>query len=112
MNPDYLWLTGALQLLTLFVVAPTLGIAIAYAAWRGKPQNVRPDRYPMLCIASGIIAVLLFGFAKWLDADVRTPQYFLQVACVLISGLLFGVFMGYGISVLLGSWRWHKRTRL
>jgi hypothetical protein len=32
MNPDYLWLTGAMQLLTLFVVGPVIAIAIAYAA--------------------------------------------------------------------------------
>ena len=61
---------------------------------------------------SGVIASLLLGFAKWINADVRTPQYFLQLACVLVSGLLFGVLMGSGFSVLLCLWRWHKATRL
>jgi hypothetical protein len=112
MNPDYLWLTGALELLTFFVVGPVLAIAIAYAAWRGKPQNFNPERYGIVCIASGVTAFLLFGFAKWMNADVRTTQYFLQLACVLLSGLLFGVFMGCGFPVLLRLWRWHKTTRL
>ncbi|MGB9103778.1 MAG: hypothetical protein WCC59_03380, partial [Terriglobales bacterium] len=69
MNPDYLWLTGAMELLTFFVVGPALAIAIAYAAWRGKPQNFNPERYGMVCVASGVTASLLFGSAKWLNAD-------------------------------------------
>jgi hypothetical protein len=112
MNPDYLWLTEAVELLIFFVVRPVLAIAIAFAAWRGKPQNVNTERYGMVCVASGVIASLLFGFAKWMNDDVRTAQYFLQFACVLLSGLLFGVFMGCGFSVLLRLWRWHKTTRL
>jgi hypothetical protein len=112
MNPDYLWLTEAVELLIFFVVRPVLAIAIAFAAWRGKPQNVNTERYGMVCVASGVIASLLFGFAKWMNADVRTAQYFLQFAYVLLSGLLFGVFMGCGFSVLLRLWRWHKTTRL
>jgi hypothetical protein len=94
MNPEYLWLTGAMQLLTFFVVGPALAIAIAYGAWRGKQQNLNPVRYGMLCITSGVAAFLLFGFAKWINADVRTAQYFLELACVLLSGLFFGVFVG------------------
>jgi MFS superfamily sulfate permease-like transporter len=66
----------------------------------------------MLCVMSGVAAFLLFGFAKWINADVRTAQYFLQLTCVLLSGLLFGVFVGCGFSVLLCLWRWHKTTRL
>ncbi len=110
MNPEYLWLTGALELLTFFVVAPILAIAIAYSAWRRRPHF--PERHGVVCVASGLAALLLFGFAKWMNADVRTAQYFLQLACVLLSGLLFGVFMGCGFSVLLRLGRWHNATRL
>jgi hypothetical protein len=73
MNPDYLWLTGAIELLTFFVAGPVLAIAIAYAAWRGKPKIFNPERYGMMCIASGVTASLLFVFVKWMNADVRTP---------------------------------------
>jgi hypothetical protein len=66
----------------------------------------------MLCVVSGTIAFLLFVFAMWLNADVRMQQYFLQLAAVLLSGLLFGVFMGCGFSALLHVLRWHKATRL
>src|SRR3954451_5196807 len=67
MNPDYLWLTGALQLLTLFVVGPAIAIAIAHAAWRRKPQNFNPKRYGILCVASGVTASLLLVSAKWIN---------------------------------------------
>jgi hypothetical protein len=112
MNPEYLWLAGVIQLLTFFVVGPVLAIAIGYAAWRGKPKDFNPKRYGIVCVTSGATAVLLIVFAKWMNADVRTAQYFLQLSCVLLSGLLFGVFMGCGFSVLLSLLDWHKATRL
>jgi len=112
MNPDYLWLTEAIELLTLFVVGPVLAIAIRYAAWTGKENNLNSQRPEVVCIASGVAGFLLFAFVKWPNADVRTPQYFLQFACFLLSGILFGVFMGTGFSAFLRLWRWHKATRL
>jgi hypothetical protein len=112
MNPDYLWLTDALQLLTLFVVGPVIAIAIAYAAWRQKPQSSNLRRYGMLCVASGVSASLLLGLAKWINADVRTPKYFLQLACTLFGGLLLGVGIGCFFPVLLHFRHWHKTTRL
>jgi hypothetical protein len=112
MNPEYLWLTEALELLTLFVVGPVLAIAILYAAWRGKPKSSNGARYGMICVASGVAAVLLLLCAKWMNADVRETQYFVQLACVLLFGLLFGVSMGCAGVVFLRAWFWHKATRL
>jgi hypothetical protein len=112
MNPQYLWLTDATELLTIFVVGPVLAIAIAYAAWRGKPKNFNPERYGIACIGSGVAAFLLFGLAKWMNADVRTAWYFLQLAFVLLGGLFFGVSMGCFFPVLLRVWRWHEATRV
>jgi hypothetical protein len=104
-NP-VIWLTDAIQILTFFVIGPVLAAAIAFSALRGILQNAMPERFRVLCVASGATAFLRFAFAKWINADVRTPWYFLQVACVLFSGLRFGVFMGCGASVLLRSSRW------
>jgi len=112
MNPDYLWLTTAIELLTFFAIGPVLAVVIAYAAWRGKPRTFVFRRYGTLWVASGVAALLLLAFAKWIDADVRTAQYFLQLASVLLSGLLFGVCSGCGLAVLLRLWHWHQRTRL
>ena len=112
MNPEYLWLTYAMQLLTFFGIGPALAIAITYKAWRGKSQNFNLQRYGVLCVTSGVAASLLLGFAKWINADVRTATYFLQLVCVLVSGVLFGVCMGCGGSLLLRLWHWHKATHL
>ena len=112
MNPDYLPLVDALELLTVFGIGPLLACAIAYVAWSGKPPTFTARQWRLVCAASGALALLLFAFAKWLDADVRTPQFFLQLAAVLAFGLLWGVFMGAGAAVLLDVWRFHKRTRL
>jgi hypothetical protein len=112
MNPKYLWLADAIQLLTLFVVEPVIAIVIAYAAWRGKPRNFTPQRYGLVCIASSVSAALLLVLAKWINADVRTSQYFLQLGCFLLGFMLLGAGMGSFFAVLLQVWRWHKVTRL
>ena len=112
MNPQYLWLTGALELVSLFVTGPVLAIAIPYMAWRGKLPSFNGGRYGMVCVTSGGTAVLLLLCAKWINADVREPRYFLQLACVLVGGLLFGVCMGCGGIIFLRAFFWHKATRL
>jgi hypothetical protein len=108
MNPHYHWLTEGLELITFIFVSPALAIVIAYKIWRARANS---KQYGMQCVASGGAALVLFGVAKWLDADIRTPQYFLQLACVLLSFLLFGVCVGYFFSVLLGIWHWHDSAR-
>ena len=111
MNPHYyLWLTESLELLAFFVLQPVIGIVIAYKAWRGEPQNL--SRYGVPCLASGATAVVLLVLAKWLNADVRTVIYVLQVACIVLGFSLFGVCMGCGFSFLLRIWHWHKSTRI
>jgi|ERR1035438_464114 hypothetical protein len=110
MNPKYLWSTEALELLSFFFIQPVIGVVIAYKAWRGQPENL--SRYGVPCVASGVTAVLLIVFAKWLNADVRTSVYLLQVACLVLGFLLFGVCMGCGFSIFLRMWHWHKKSRL
>jgi hypothetical protein len=112
MNPDYIWLSDAIAAVTFFVVGPILAVGIAYRARRTKPQDFSPKRYGILCAGSGLAAVLLLEFVQWMNADVRTPQYFGQLACVLLSGLLFGVCMGCCFLLILHVWRWHQASRL
>jgi hypothetical protein len=75
------------ELLTFFVLQPAIAVVIAYKAWRGRPENLR---FTVPCVVSGAAAVLLIVFAKWLNADVRTSIYLLQVACFALGFLLFG----------------------
>lgn len=111
MNPHYyLWLTESLEFAAFFVLQPVIGIVIAYKAWRGEPQNL--PRYGLLCLECGVVAVVLLVFAKWLNADVRTVIYLLQVACIVVGFSLFGACMGCGFSFLLRMWNWHKSSRL
>ena len=110
MNPHYHWLTESLELLTFLAFGPALGIVIAYRAWRNR-ERINPKQSGMRCIASGGAALGLYVFAKWIDADIRAPQYF-QLACVLLCLLLFRMCQGYFFSVLIGMWRWHDSTRL
>ena len=116
MNPHFLWLTEGLELLTFTFIAPVLAIVIAYRTWREKERKPDPKRYAARCAAFAVAGLSLFAFAKWIDLDVRSPKYFLYLACVLLSFLSFGVCEGYGLSVLLDllRWlkRWHKTTRL
>jgi len=111
MKPHYFWLAEALELVTFFAIAPGLAVVIAYREWRDRKNTVKPKQYGMRCIWTGGAAALLLGLAKWIGADVGTPLYFLQLTCVLLSLLLFGMCEGYAISLLLGVWRWHKTTR-
>ncbi|HKR32330.1 MAG TPA: hypothetical protein VJT08_17745, partial [Terriglobales bacterium] len=112
MNPDYMWIAETMELLSFFFVGPLLAISVAYLAWRGRPHSFGPKGYTIVCLASGVTALLLLQLAKWINADVRTPQYFVQLASILLSGLLIGIFVGSGFSVLFKIWRWHKTTRL
>jgi cell division protein FtsW (lipid II flippase) len=110
MNPRYLWLTEALELFTLFLIAPTVSLLIAYRTWRARKLD--PKRYAARCVAFAIIGLLLFAFARWMELDVRSPKYLFYLACMLLSFLSLGVSQGYFFSVLLDLWRWHKTTRL
>src|SRR6478752_822825 len=43
MNLDFLWLTGALQLLVLFVVGPVIAVAIALCGMATKATELQPQ---------------------------------------------------------------------
>ena len=109
MNPHYHWPTEGVEFLSFFLFAPALSVFVAYKAWREKAA---PRQYGIRCVAFGVLAVVLFFVAKWLDADIRSPLYFLQFACVVLSLLLLGICVGCFFSVLLNIWNWHKSTRV
>ena len=112
MNPNYLWLTEAIELLSFLVLMPAIAIAIAYAAWQRKAAERQPEavrdgvrRIRRHCLSA-------VGACEPDECRYQTMQYFLQLACLLSALLLFGVSMGCGFPVLLHFWRWHRATRL
>jgi hypothetical protein len=110
MNPHYLWLAETLELI-FFFSGPAIAIVIAYRALRERRGKSKPKPYGMRCIAAATTAVVLFGLARWMNAEVSSPLYFVQLACALLSLLAFGAAMGYFVPVLVNWWRWHSTTR-
>ena len=108
MNPHYLWLTESLEVLTILGIAPAVAIVIALRTWR----DARPGSHVMSCVASGGVAFVLIGFAQWMNADIRSPLFFLQLACTITGFVLLGVWMGYGFSLLVGLLRFHNSSKL
>ena len=95
MNPKYLWLTDAMLLLTLYVVGLGIANVIAYAAWRGKPQNFKCS-----AIRVGVRRVRRDFFSSDLGGEVdqcrrQNPAIFLAVGQPLSE--LFVTWRGYGV---------------
>ena len=74
-------------------------------------ENFNPDRQEKMCVTSGATTFLLFGFAKWINTDARTTRHFAQSACVLLSGLLFGMFVGFVHSAFTSTYSPRKSSR-
>ncbi len=94
MNPAYLPIVDVLELITLFVVGPLISAAIGIAAWRGKPTGLNREKYGIAFVVLGAIGFCLLMFVQRMQADVRTLQYFLQLACFVVGALFLGVAGG------------------
>jgi hypothetical protein len=95
-----LWIEAGLLLFTFFVVVPSIAAAIAYAAWKGIPKNFNREMYGMAFFATVSASGFLMVYAQRMQADVRTWQYLLQIACFGLGALLFGVAGGCGVGVV------------
>jgi|SRR5580698_8124961 hypothetical protein len=98
MNLRYLPIVDGLLLFALFVGAPSISAAIGYFAWKGRPNGFDRERYGLSAITIGVPAFALMVYALRMHADVRTPQYLLQLACfacgTVLSGIAGGCFVG------------------
>jgi len=100
MDPRYLKIVDALVLLALFAGAPAISAVVGYAAWKGRPSGFDRERYALSFVASGAAAMFLMMYAQRM-ADVRTAQYYLQLACFLLGVFLFGIAGGCVFGVFL-----------
>ena len=110
MNPHYLWLTERLESFNVLLVRTSTCDChcVQVLAEEGPNSKLHGTR----CVAFITSFILLFVLAKWIDADVRTPQYFLQLTCVLLSFLSFGLAQGYLFFRLARPRIPHNATRL
>jgi hypothetical protein len=64
-SPVSLWIVDGFVLFTLLVVAPSMSIAIAHAAWKGKPRTFDREKY----FASFVACLAASAFLMVCGAD-------------------------------------------
>jgi uncharacterized membrane protein len=99
MDPRYLPIVDGLLLFALFVGAPSISAAIGYVAWKGKPNGFDRERYGLSAITAGAPGIALMVYTQRMRVDVRTPQYFLQLACFALGVVLLGVAGGCFVGI-------------
>jgi hypothetical protein len=98
-------IVDALLLLALFVGVPAIAGGIGYAASKGKPKTFDRDTYVVGFVACFLAASGVLFYAIHMQADVRTWQYLLQLACFGLGLLLFGIAGGCGIGIFTRRFR-------
>ena len=93
------WVEAASLLFAFFIIVPSTAAVIGYAAWKGKPKSFDRSMYWTAFAAATGVSVFLMVVAKRMQADVRTWQYLVQMACFGVSILLFGVAGGCMIGI-------------
>lgn len=89
-----LWLLDLMLLFILFILAPLIAALIARAAWKGKPANFSREKYFICLVACAIAACVLMMNAHWLQAEITSAQFLVELICFILGAVLFGVAGG------------------
>ena len=92
-------IVDGLLFLALFMGVPAIAAGTGYAALKGRPKNFDHESYAMGFVACLLASGFLLVYAQRTQADVRTWQYLLQLACFGLGLLLFGIAGGCGIGI-------------
>lgn len=84
---------------SFFVLAPSIAAAIAYAAWKGWPKTFDREMYWTAFVASGAVTALVNAYAMRIRAVGETWLHIVQLACLGLCALLFGVAFGFGVGI-------------
>jgi uncharacterized membrane protein len=97
--PLPIWIEATLFFLVFFGVVPAVAVVIGYAAWRGKPENWDRSMYWTAFAVSVMASGFLMVYAQRMQADIRTPQYIIQIALFGLGAVLFGVAGGCMVAI-------------
>jgi hypothetical protein len=89
-----LWILELMLLFILFVLAPVISVVIARASWKGKPDNFSREKYFVLFVVCVIAACVLMINARWLQADITTPKFLIELICFILGAVTFGISGG------------------
>lgn len=113
-----LWILDLMLLFILFVLAPVIAACIARAAWKGQPENLKRENYFILLVISAIAGCVLMIKAHWLQADITTGTFLVELICFIVGAAMFGVaggclvgFFVYGRGRSMLKEELQKRTR-
>jgi hypothetical protein len=83
-------------LITFFVIAPCIAATIGYAAWKGKPKSFDREMYWTAFVSTGAVAGFIIVYVQGNSGTWPRP---VQLACLALGALLFGVALGFGVGI-------------
>lgn len=93
------WVELGFILFTFFVLAPSIATAIGYAAWKGWPKSFDREMYWTAFVALSAVAGLVIVYASRIKAVGGIWLHLVQLACLGLGALVFGVALGFGVGI-------------
>jgi hypothetical protein len=89
----------AFMLLTLFVGAPAIAVAIGYGAYRGRFKTFSRETFWTASMLTGLLGCSLIVLSIRMHADVRTWLYDVQIIGFISGAIALGFSSGFVIAI-------------